>query len=316
MARRSGQNGCIVKKGRQYHVRFYIDVPGQEKRARVSLPICPISGPGKLTKPERIRKAKEIIATSGADSEEHFQKVEAINLGTTFRQQAERWLEDSQSRKRKPVTPNTVSHWRSLLDNWLLPELGSTPLSAIDNSQGKALVAKLTDAGLSANSIRCIMNVMKSVIASALDEKGNQVYPRQWNNKYMDTPIVGDDLNTPTLTREEVDEIIHATEGREQMRYILLAATGMRIGEMIALNVEHIVDQHTTVRVRHSVWRKHIGAPKLNSVRDVDLASPVAVLLGRFLKGRTSGPLFQTRSGKRDLGGLAQGLGRKGRVRL
>jgi hypothetical protein len=59
------------------------------------------------------------------------------------------------------------------------------------------------------------MNVMKSVIASVLDEKGNQVYPRQWNNKYMDTPIVGDDLNTPTLTREEVDEIIHATEGRK-----------------------------------------------------------------------------------------------------
>jgi integrase len=69
------------------------------------------------------------------------------------------------------------------------------------------------------------------------------------------------------------------------MRYILLAATGMRIGEMMALNVEHIADQHTTIRVRHSVWRKHIGAPKLNSVREVDLASPVAALLGWFLEG-------------------------------
>jgi len=87
----------------------------------------------------------------------------------------------------------------------------------------------------------------------------------------------------------------------KQMRYILLAATGIRIGEMMALNVEHIVDQHTTVCVRHSVWRNYIGAPKLNSVRDVDLASPAAALLGRFLKWRTSGPLFRTRSGKREL---------------
>jgi hypothetical protein len=184
-----------------YHVRFRIDVPGQEKRVYKSLPICPVHGVGKLTKPERERRAKELIAHSGADTEEHFNRVEAVNLGITFRQQAERWLEDSQHRKRKPVKPNTVSHWRSILDKWLLPELGSTPLSAIDNPQGKALVAKLADAGLSPNSIRCIMNVMKSVIASILDEKADQVYPRQWNNKYMDTPIVGDDLKTPTLTR-------------------------------------------------------------------------------------------------------------------
>jgi integrase/recombinase XerD len=119
-------------------------------------------------------------------------------------------------------------------------------------------------------------------------------------NKYMDTPIVGDDVNIPTLTREEVNRIVHATEGRERMLYILLAGTGMRIGEMMALNVEHIADQHTTVRVRHSVWRNHIGTPKLNSVRDVDLASPVAALLGRFLEGRTSVPLFRTRTGKRE----------------
>jgi hypothetical protein len=46
MARRSGQVGYEEVKGNWYHVRFRKDVPGQEKRAYVSVPICPVSGPG------------------------------------------------------------------------------------------------------------------------------------------------------------------------------------------------------------------------------------------------------------------------------
>ena len=78
MARRSGQVGYEEVKGGWYHVRFRIDVPGQEKRAYLSKPICPVSGPGALTKLERLRKRREIIAASGADTEEHFEQVEAI----------------------------------------------------------------------------------------------------------------------------------------------------------------------------------------------------------------------------------------------
>jgi hypothetical protein len=54
MARRSGQNGYIERKGNAYHVRYWIDVPGQEKRAHKGVRLCPVSGPGKLTKPEQM----------------------------------------------------------------------------------------------------------------------------------------------------------------------------------------------------------------------------------------------------------------------
>ena len=79
MSRRSGQSGYIEKKGNAFYVRFWIDVPGQEKRAHKSIRICPISGPGKMTKPERERRAKQIIAESGADTEEHLKAVQAVN---------------------------------------------------------------------------------------------------------------------------------------------------------------------------------------------------------------------------------------------
>jgi hypothetical protein len=85
MARRSGQVGYEEVKRSWYHVRFRMDVPGQEKRAYLSRPICPVSGPGSLTKPERLKLRKEIIAASGTDTEEHFNRMEAFNHGVTFR---------------------------------------------------------------------------------------------------------------------------------------------------------------------------------------------------------------------------------------
>ena len=109
MARRSGQVGYEEMKGNWYHVRFRMDVPGQEKRAYLSEAICPASGPGSFTKLERVRKRREIITASGADTEEHFEHVVAIDRGETFRQQADWWLDHVQSRKRKPIKAATAA---------------------------------------------------------------------------------------------------------------------------------------------------------------------------------------------------------------
>src|SRR5580704_744819 len=111
MARRSGQGGYVERKGNAFYVRFRIDVPGQEKRAYKSVRICPAFGPGKMTKPERERRAKLIIAESGADTEGHFKLVAADNLGVTFKQQAERFMTRVQNRKRRPIKPATAQSW-------------------------------------------------------------------------------------------------------------------------------------------------------------------------------------------------------------
>ena len=62
MSRRSAQTGSISISGDWWRVRFWMDVPGQENRVRMSKRICPVSGPGVLTESERSRKAKRIVA--------------------------------------------------------------------------------------------------------------------------------------------------------------------------------------------------------------------------------------------------------------
>jgi len=89
MSRRRGQIGSISLNGKWWTVRFWMDKTGQEDRVYMRERICPTSGPGLLTASARERKAKEIIAASGADKEETLKEAQASVLGTAFGHQSE-----------------------------------------------------------------------------------------------------------------------------------------------------------------------------------------------------------------------------------
>jgi integrase len=307
MARRSGQSGYLERKGNNWYVRFWIDVAGQEKRAHKSVRICPVKGPNALAKPERERRAKEVISASGADTVEHFEKVQALNQGMIFRQQSARWLNHAQTRKRNPIKPATAVNYRSVLDKWLNPTFGDLPLSQVDNKTVKELVSKLAEAKLAPKSIVEIVAVVKLVVASAQDDNGRQLYPRNWNHEFIDLPIVkSKEQNTPTLEPQEVSSILEQSDGRYRVLYALLAGTGMRIGEAQSIRLEDHDKDHTTIsadckliHVRKSVWRGREQAPKTdNSVRDIDVHPSLAAMVKEFIGSRTSGWLFQTKTGR------------------
>jgi hypothetical protein len=88
-----------------------------------------------MSKPEREREARDVIRRSGADTKERFNQVEAVNLGVTFHQQAEWWLNYIQTRKRNPVKPKTAASWKDCLKKWLNPNLGDMPLSSVKQSR-------------------------------------------------------------------------------------------------------------------------------------------------------------------------------------
>ncbi len=258
MARRSGQVGYEEVKRGWYHVRFRMDVPGQEKRAYLSKPICPISGPGSLTKPERLKLRKEIITASGADTEKHFNKVEAFNHGLTFRKQAEWWLNHVQTRKRKPIKPATALGFTSYLNKWLYPNLGDLPLSLVNNLVVRSLVTTMTKARLSPKMVSNVIQVVKMVVASAVNENGEEIHPRTWNHEFIDLPEVKEQRQ-PVHSSETMKAIAAGSEGREQMLYVLLGATGIRFGEAFGLEIDkHISNDFSTLYIRQKVWSGHV----------------------------------------------------------
>jgi integrase len=251
-----------------------------------------------MTKPERERRAKQIIVESGADSEGLFSEVSAANLGVTFRQQAEWFLNRVRFRKRKPIKPATAKSWENCLQKWLCPNLGDMPLASVNNPSVKQLVSQMADAGLSPKSIHNYVQVVKMVVASAVNDEGEPIYQRKWNHEFIDLPEVKNQ-RTPTFTGDELTQIVASAEGWYRILYALLGGSGLRIGEAAGIEVEDVSPDASTIQIRQSVWNGQKQSPKTpNAMREVDLHPTLAALLKAYIGERKSGFLFQTRSSR------------------
>ena len=258
---------------------------GQEKRQRVWEKICPSSGPGKLSASERERKAKEFIAASGVDTEGYFNNVvkQTNQSGVTFRGQAETWLESMRNRDSEPLAPSTLAPWSYALDKWINPNIGDMPLASVKNTAMKDLVAKMK-AGLPPKSVINYAQIVKMVVASAINEEGEQLYPQKWNHKFIGMPVVNKKKqNTPSFTGEVLTAVLVATEEKKyRVLFALCASTGLRFGEALGIDIKNISPTAPQSRlsrkhgVRHPVLKK-LAQPKLA------MASVIAVHTWRIL---------------------------------
>jgi len=82
------------------------------------------------------------------------------------------------------------------------------------------------------------------------------------------------------------------------MLCILEAATGLRVGELSALQVEHFVGR--VLVIEQTVWKGQVRRGQGKSkhfLRQIDLHSSVATLLREFIGERKEGFIFRTRNG-------------------
>jgi integrase len=262
--------------------------------------ICPIAGPGKLSASERERKAKEIIAASGVDTQEYFDKVvKQSSNGVTFGEQAALWLDKMRNRKRKPVAPSTLENWAKALGKWINPNIGNLPLASIGNLALKNLGATMVNGGLGASAIRSYTNVVKMVVASALNEEGDQLYPRKWNHDFIDLP---EDKcpRQPSFTSDVVTAIVRCSRDPYRMLWILFAAAGLRIGEALGIDIKDVSADATVIKIRQKAWRGqvHDFLKTDNGHREVDLHPQVAAELKKFIGQRKEGLLFCSKTQK------------------
>ena len=287
------QKGCIQKSGDWVVVRFRVDTPvGRELKSEK---VCPCSGPDLLTKAEQKRRAAEIIQAAGVNKTE---QIRQTTQSVSFAQQAERFLEQARTRRRKPISPATYDGWRNCLDKWLIPNIGQTMLQDVNNGTLKALVTKMVNAGLSAKSVNSYAGLVKLVVASAIDQNGEQLYPRKWNHDFIEMPLITNQ-HRPFFTSEQTTSILGKTKGQAQMLILLAAATGLRLGELLGLSVEDVSDNGLTITVRKQAYRGRVSErlKTTNAHRVVDVHTTVAAHLVAFI-GKRTGLLFPTSTGR------------------
>ena len=293
MSRRSGQSGSIQKDGKWYVVRYWKDVEGQQKRQRVRAKICPISGPGKLSASERERKAKEIIAESGVDTQEYFDKVVKQSApGVTFREQAKTWLDDMRNRDSDPVAPSTIATWGYALEKWINPNIGDLPLESVNNLAMRDLVAKMVKGGLSPKSGVNYSQIVKMVVASAMDEQGEELFPRKWNNKIIRMPKVNKrKQRTPSLTGETVTDVVRETEEEKyRVLFALCASSGLRFGEALGINIKSVSPDGSNIKIVEKAWGSEVQdrLKTESGEREIDLHSSMAKVLREYIDNETA----------------------------
>lgn len=150
-------------------------------------------------------------------------------------EQAERFIRQIANRKRAPARKATLKSFQNRLDSIILPRLGEMDLKDIENGVVRRFVSDISP-DLAPTTITATLSLLKAVIASAVDENGNRTYNRTWNADFIDAPLVTRQaLNAPIIGSRTLQEAISRTHGMDEPLYAILAGTGLRIGECLAL---------------------------------------------------------------------------------
>ncbi len=303
--RRRGQTGQVFQKGwcrgkkwdpeASTYLRYLVDVPGLEER---KLKCVTLGTFRTLTLAEQA--GREYMQANGVNDRQA--QEQSIN-SLAFRQQADQFLTASidPARRGGPVAQATYDFWRGAIDTWLNPHLGDLQLADVGNAQARKLIDAMRAAKRSDKTIVEYVSIMKSIVASAVDSEGEQLFPRQWNHDFMRLPIVDKTKQRrPKVTDKEVATIIAEAKPKYGLMYALMAGCSLRMGEVTAIRVEPYSDGHSTISpdcrtiyIRKSVRHGVEQDPKtVNAVRDID----VAHIAGQDFKKSTY--LFQTSRGE------------------
>jgi integrase len=313
------QRGYAYQKGRKQsdpwvptqraYGFFRVDVPGQTKQVEVRPPLgfC-------RDRMSAMLKLHQVMQEAGVlDVEKIRERVTPV---TTFESQAAWWLAEMQAgrivnkKTGEPVGERTIDFYSTAIA-YLNEVVRDKPLASLDNAGARDLVAKMKQEtlpdgskrfGQSGKTIAEYFKTLQKVIASAVDENGNQLHPRTWNLPFIGVPKVNKrKQHRPVFTPEEMSYIVANTRGQYQMVAVLLAGADVRISELLALRIEkHISDDRTTLYIRQQRGKKGGIKDTLKTDaawRDVDLHSGIAKMLPDYIGDRKEGFLFQTENG-------------------
>jgi integrase len=154
--------------------------------------------------------------------------------------------------------------------------------------------------GLKPRTVNKYIEHVKQVADSLKGPSGEPIHHRKWDAETMDLPIVEHaEQKRPSLQADAISKLIKQSDGQEQALYIVLAATGMRISEALALETHHFTNNGRTIIVEQQVEKdaarlvKHLKTAAAK--REVDLHPEIAEYLQRYTAGK-SGLLFHTAS--------------------
>lgn len=206
---------------------------------------------------------------------------------TTFSTFADRWQATVLPLKR----PSTVVAFRSHLGLFRASPLGEMPLSTIDTPSVQAVLT-LQASSVAPCTVRNRWLTLRTVLAAAHREKLLAEIPK---------PVLprGRKPEQPSFTAEEMRDIVGALDGQLKVFYALLAETGVRVGEALALWPVAVDLKRRVLTVERAMFNGKVGECKTDSsYRKLCLSEGMCEMLAPLVqKTDDRKPIFHTSKG-------------------
>ena len=207
---------------------------------------------------------------------------------TPFATVAEDWFRTTSLLK--SWTHKTAAGYRSILDAHLLPEFGQRAVGRINATDIEAMLAEL---GVSTGTRRNVLRVLKPVMQYAV--KSKMIAENPCTEVKLDK---ADRRKMLFLDAEQVRALADEITPHYRTLVLFAAYSGMRAGEIAALQVKHIDPLRSRVTVERSVSDVggvlHYGTTKTDRVRTVAVPSFIMKLLEPQMAGKDRDDLVFT----------------------
>ncbi len=207
----------------------------------------------------------------------------AVDPDVTVRDYAKRWLSLCAGLK-----PRTRESYRHKLNGHILPALGMLKVRKLHRGAIKTLVAEKQASGLAPDTVRLIHAALRRMLNAAVEDDIIRTNPASGLGRVLH-------ISRPRTTRQErirafdSDQLrrfldaIEAKMPRFYPLFLLIARTGVRLGEALALQWEDLDLVRGEMRVERSLGPSgETDTPKSGHGRTVDLSRTLRETLRRL----------------------------------
>ena len=195
----------------------------------------------------------------------------------TFQKYSEVFMSGYSKNKHKKSTRDS---YRNVLNLHLLPELGTLPLNEIKRKNIKDLIYKKQEKGLSAGSVKIMKAYTSSILSQAVDDELIHINPAANTGKYIKRDDSPKEIHPFSWEEKTAFEVAIQEHFPRYYPFFLCALrTGMREGELIALQPGDIDFKGGFIEVKRNCVRGDVTSPKNGKTRRVDMSSQLAAVL-------------------------------------
>lgn len=176
----------------------------------------------------------------------------------------------------KNYKPSTLYSYQSLIDNFILPNLGKMHLDEIRPRDLTMFFEGLRAKKVSGKYLVNVYCLVKMMFDLAVEYDLIDVSPvrrklhrPQWERK-----------EKPALSAEEIRKIIENIADDHRTLFITVAVTGLRLGELLALRWSNLSIEQRQLSVTHNLWRGQLVSPKTKaSIKSIRIPAALATML-------------------------------------